>query len=96
VSGSLLLRIATLFDHCATNNRITVGRGFRNRGLAVLVVGHGNTLRIGEGVAWGGSIIVYGDGLVVEIGDGYDAKGVRLIAHQADVRIGRNCLLPTR
>ena len=91
--GCLLLRTATVFDHGATGNRITVGRGFRNRGVVVMVVGHGNVLRIGEGVAWGGIIVLSGDGLVVEIGDRCDAKGVRIVAHQADVRIGADCLL---
>lgn len=90
--GPFLLRAATVFDHGATNNRITVGPGFRNRGLVVMVVGHGNELRIGADVAWGGLITLYGDGLVVEIGDRCDAKGVRLIAHHADVRIGADCL----
>ncbi len=93
VRAPFLLRAATVFDHGASNNRITVGSGFRNRGLVVMVVGHGNELRIGEGVAWGGLIALYGDGLVVEIGDRCDAKGVRLIAREADVRIGADCLL---
>lgn len=93
VEGSLLLRAGTMFDHAATGNRITVGRDVRNRGLVVMVIGHGNRLRIGEGVSWGGIITLNGDGLEVEIGDRCDAKGVRLIAHQAIVHIGADCLL---
>lgn len=93
VTGSLSLRLSAFLDHGATGNRIEVGPGFRNRGLLVLVVGHGNRLTIGRDVAWGGVITLHGDGLVVEIGDRCDAKGVRIVAHGADVRIGDDTLL---
>lgn len=90
--SALRLRAATLFDHGATGNRIVVGTGFRNRGLAIRVVGHGNLLRIGSGVAWGGVISVYGDGLVVEIGDRCDAKQVTIVARHAGVTLGADSL----
>ncbi|HEV7458827.1 MAG TPA: hypothetical protein VGN96_18795 [Roseococcus sp.] len=93
VRGSLTLRATTFFDHGATNNLVEVGPGFRNRGLLVLVVGHGNHLSIGRDVSWGGVITLYGDGLSVEIGDRCDAKGVHVVAHGADVRIGADALL---
>ncbi|NKC30379.1 acyltransferase [Falsiroseomonas selenitidurans] len=99
VSGPTLtafrLRAATLFDHAATGNRVEVGPGFRNRGLSIRMTGHGNLLRIGAGVTWGGVISVYGDGLLVTIGDRCDAKQVTIVARHAGVTVGADSLFAT-
>ncbi len=87
------LRLTTFFFGPSADNRVTVGRNFRTRGLAIVVSGAGNRVTIGDDVAFSGTIEVRGFNLTVSIGDRCDVKKTRILASDAHVRIGDDCLI---
>ncbi|GEP00822.1 acyltransferase [Methylobacterium haplocladii] len=87
------LRLTTFFFGPSADNVVRVGRNFRTRGLAIVVSGAGNRVEIGDDVAFSGNIELRGFNLTVTIGDRCDAKKTRILASDANVRIGDDCLI---
>ncbi len=91
--GQRLKLIALAFFHRnARNNLIVCGRNVRVKRLTIQMHGRGNRLEIGDNANLSGMISIYGDGVIVRIGDNFDAKGCKLVAWDADVTIGADCL----
>lgn len=91
--GAAWLRLTTLFYGPSSDNLVKVGRKFRTKGLVITVAGAGNRVEIGHDVSFSGRIEVRGFGLTVKIGDRCDAKRTRIIAADAGVGIGDDCLI---
>ena len=91
--GATLTRLTTFFYGQACDNLVRIGANFRTRGLVIEVMGSGNRIEIGDNVRLSGRIGLRGTGLTVRIGDRCDAKRSRIVACQADVAIGRDCLI---
>lgn len=87
------LRLTTLFYGASSNNLVRVGRNFRTKGLVIEVTGAGNRIEIGDDVRFSGTIEVRGFFLTVRIGDRCDAKQTRIVASDAGVSIGDDCLI---
>lgn len=87
-------KIRVLFRGANTrDNRILLGKNFRARHLKITVSGHGNRIEIADNVTLTGQVMVVGKGRVVRIGEGTSARGITLLARDANVEIGRDCLL---
>ncbi len=91
--GAGLTRLTTFFYAGAHGNLVRIGRNFRTRGLLIEVTGEGNRVEIGDDVRLSGKIGLRGNGLIVRIGDRTDAKRTRIVACEADVTIGSDCLI---
>lgn len=91
--GGALLRLTTLFYGASCDNLVRVGRNFSWRGLSISVEGAGNRIEIGDDVRLAGSISLRGFGLTVRIGDRCDIKRSRIVAGDAGIAIGSDCLV---
>jgi acetyltransferase-like isoleucine patch superfamily enzyme len=60
--------------------------------MRIHIHGKGNRLEIGDNVKLSGVISIFGHGVTVRIGDNFDAKDCKLVAWDANVTIGRDCL----
>lgn len=91
--GGLAVRLLTAFWGASSDNLVRVGRNFGTGGLAIHVAGAGNRVEIGDDVRFSGEIKVRGFGLTVRIGDRCDVKRTHILACEAGVEIGRDCLV---
>jgi acetyltransferase-like isoleucine patch superfamily enzyme len=94
--SGLLFWVALKLDKGARNNVIEVGRNFRRGRLTVIVRGEGHTLKFGDDVRWAGEVNLFGRDLTVSIGDRCDSRRVTLVAREADIEIGPDCLFSHR
>lgn len=90
--GWLTLPFVLVGEH-TRGNVIHIGRGFRTKGLWITLSGQDNTLHIGRNVRWSGLISMRGQQVEVRIGDGADAKTCRIVAADASVHVGAQCLV---
>ncbi len=75
------------------NNSITIGKNFHGSDFSISVRGSGHHIIIGDDVALKGSLIVVGKHRMVRIGHRTSARGVSILARDANVSIGDDCLL---
>lgn len=91
--GRRIKFLAHVFFHRnARENLVVCGSGVKLSNMRVHIHGRGNRLEIGDNVKLSGVISIFGQGVTVRIGDNFDAKGCKLVAWDADVSIGDDCL----
>ena len=88
-----LLRLSTLFVGASSDNVVTLGRNLRTLGLVIQITGSHNRVEIGDDVTLTGKISIRGFRRTIRIGARSDIKQVRIVAGDADVTIGRDCLV---
>lgn len=94
--GAAFLRLATTVYGTSSDNVVEVGRNFSTGGARIHIAGAGNRVVIGDDVRFSGSIRVHGFGLRVSIGHRSDVKRTHIVAWEANVAIGDDCLVAAR
>ncbi|WP_201556059.1 acyltransferase [Psychrobacter immobilis] len=75
------------------NNKVTIGDNFVMNNLKIVFKGDDNKLLIGNDVRLTGHILIVGNSREVVIGDNSTAQGVYILSRDADVYIGKECML---
>lgn len=86
-------RLACLTYATARDNHVSIGRNVRVGRLRIMMRGKRNRLEIGDDCRLQGFISIDGDGTTVKLGNGFDAKGVKIVAWHGDLTVGDGCLL---
>ncbi|WP_210498301.1 acyltransferase [Vibrio crassostreae] len=75
------------------DNTVTVGENTVLNNVLIDFCGSDCNVKFGDNVRFTGHIIVSGDNRSVRIGDRTNARGVYILAREANVSIGEDCLL---
>lgn len=73
-------------------NRAEIGAGSVLKNVKIEFIGNHNTLILGENCVFSGHILLKGDHRTVKIGRGSTFQSVYLLAHEADITIGDDCM----
>ena len=77
----------------SSGNTIIFGNNFEAKNLIIRFKGNNSKLIIGDDVKWSGYILIVGNNREVIIGNNSTSKEVYILARDADVTIGHDCML---
>lgn len=77
----------------SSNNQLIIGNGFKSQDVKITFKGHNSKVIIGDNVKFSGYILVVGQNRTVEIGNNTTIQGAYIMAREADIKIGADCML---